>query len=99
MGRLKLPETETEYRNALIEAAELGAMRLAQQAGLLKPDMSLREAQRKYGIAVVNRWIKEGLVKKRKDGRNNAKVRIDRLEIEAVDKASNRGTYLTCKER
>lgn len=99
MGILKLPESETEYRNALVEAAEVGAMKALIDADILKPDMSLREAQRKYGIAIVNRWIKEKLITVRKDGPRNSKTRIDRVTIEAVAKASNRATYITAKER
>jgi len=99
MGRLRLPETETEYRNALVDAAELGAMKALETAGLLKPYIKLREANRMYGSAIVGRWYQEGLIHFIKDGNNNSSVRIDRIEIEATAKASNRGTYLSTKER
>ena len=94
-----LPQTETEYRNALIDAAEIGARKALEAAGLMKPYYKLREAQRLYGSSVVNRWIQEGLVHAIKDGNRNASVRINRLQIEIVAKTSNRSNYLTTQER
>jgi hypothetical protein len=94
-----LPQTETEYRNALIDAAELGARKALEVAGLIKPYLKLREAQRLYGSSVVNRWILEGLVSAIKDGTRNASVRINRVQIETVAKTSNRSNYLTTEER
>ena len=94
-----LPQTETEYRNALIDAAEIGARKALEAAGLMKPYYKLREAQRLYGSSVVNRWILEGLVHAIKDGNRNASVRINRLQIEIVAKTSNRSNYLTTQER
>ena len=96
---MRLPETETEYRNALVDAAELGAIKALEEADLLRPYLKLRQAQRKYGIAIVNRWIREGLIRPVKDGNRTASVRIDRIQIEAVAKASNRSTFLTTEER
>lgn len=96
---MRLPETEIEFRNALIDAAELGATKALMDAGVLKPYLKLREAQRLYGKAVVNRWISEGLITTIKDGERTASVRIDRLEIQTVAKTCNRATYLTTEER
>lgn len=96
---LILPQTEIEYRNALIDAAEIGAKRALEQAGLIKPYLKLREAQRLYGESIVNRWIKEGLIKTIKDGNRTASVRISRTQIEAVAMASNRSFYMTTEER
>lgn len=89
-----LPQTGIEYRNALIDAANIGAMKALEQAGLMKPYLKLREAQRLYGSAIVNRWIKEGIIIPIKDGDRNASVRIDRIQIESVAMTSNRATYL-----
>lgn len=96
---MRLPQTDTEFRNALVDAAEVGSMKTLIELDILKPDMSFREACRKYGPAIVPRWIKEGLIRPRKDGNNTSKLRIDRLEIDAVSKASNRSSYLTTEER
>lgn len=88
-----LPITETEFRNALIDAAEIGAKRALEAAGLIKPYLKLREAHRLYGVTTVNRWIKEGLITPLKDGERNSSVRIYRVDIEAVAKASNRASF------
>jgi hypothetical protein len=83
------PDIETI--NWMIDVAELASLKTRIEDDKLSPDLTLRAAQRKYGITNVNRWIKESLVHPRKDGDRNSKVRIDRVEIEAVNKASNRG--------
>ena len=94
-----LPKTETEYRNALLDSAEMGAKKVLQEIGYIRPYLKLKEAQRLYGSSDVNRWIKEGLITPKKDGPRNSSVRIDRIQIEAVAKASNRASYLTTEER
>jgi hypothetical protein len=96
---MRLPESITDYANALVDFSEMGAQKALIEMGRLKPYMSLNEANRKYGKALVNRWIKEGLVHIIKDGPRNARIRIDRIEIESVAKACNRATYLTTEER
>ena len=96
---LRMPETEIEFRNALIDAAEVGATKALMDVGALKPYLKLREAQRLYGKAVVNRWISEGLITTIKDGERTASVRIDRLEIQTVAKTCNRATYQNTEER
>jgi hypothetical protein len=96
---MRLPETITEFRNALIDAAELGAMKALERTDKLKPYMSERKACRMYGAGIVRRWNREGLVIVRKDGSDTASKRISCIEIEAVAKASNRATYLTTEER
>lgn len=96
---MTLPQTELEYRNALIDAAELGAKKALEQAGLMRPYMKQREAYRLYGESVVKRWIKEGLLKQIKDGNRTSTVRIDRMQIETLEMTSNRATYLSTNER
>ena len=65
----------------------------------LKPYISKREAYKLYGRAIVDRWIKEGLIKEIKDGENSSTVRIDRIQIEIIAKSSNRSSFLTTEER
>ncbi len=96
---MNLPQTEIEFRNALIDAAELGAIKALVQIGTLKPYLKLNEAKRTYGPAIVERWINEGLITPIKDGDNNASVRIERIQIETIAKTCNRATYLTTEER
>lgn len=91
---MRLPQTEIEYRNALIDAAEVGAKKALEEVGLIKPYLKLREAQRTYGHANVNRWIREQLITVVKDGNRNASVRISRIQLETLAKTSNRVNYL-----
>jgi hypothetical protein len=96
---MQLPQTEIEFRNALIDAAEIGARKALQEAGLIKPYLKLREAYRQYGESIVKRWIQEELIRPVKDGPRNASVRISRIEIDTVAKTANRASYLTIEER
>ena len=92
-----MPESETEYLNALIDAAELGAQKALLAVGAGKPFLSLKEAQRIYGYANVNRWLSEGLVSSAQDA-PNGKVRIDRVKIDAVARVSNRANFYRDKK-
>ncbi|HXH99224.1 MAG TPA: hypothetical protein VNI52_03070 [Sphingobacteriaceae bacterium] len=83
----------------LQDAAELGAQIALSKSGLLKPYLSKQDAYRLHGQSNVDRWIREGLLTPRKDGNASAKWRIDRIELEAIAKASNRHTYTMVKER
>lgn len=96
---LSLPQTEIEFRNALIDAACVGAQKVLIEIGVLKPFLKQREAYRLYGESVVKRWIKEDLIHPIKDGSRNASVRIDRIEIVTVAMTANRASYLTTSER
>lgn len=99
MDYLKLPQSRIEYMHALRDAAEMGANIALEAAGLLKPYLSMREAKRIYGPAIVDRWVKERLVTIIKDGNDTSTIRIDRIQIAVVAKSANRSTYLTTEER
>lgn len=95
---MRLPETEIEFRNALIDAAEVGAAKALIEVGALKPYFKLSEAYRIYGSGIVKRWIKEGLITPIKDGDKNANIRIDRIQILTLAKTCNRASYFSKKE-
>ena len=84
--------------NLMIDVAKLSSMQTLIEMNLVNSDISLREANRMYGSAIVGRWYQEGLINFFIEG-NTSGIRIDRIEIEATAKASNRGTYLSTKER
>ena len=84
---------DPEAINFIIDIAKLSSMQTLIEMNLIKSEISLREAQRKYGKGVVNRWHEEGLIKFIQDGPGR-RIRIYRVQIEAVSKASNRGTYM-----
>jgi hypothetical protein len=85
---MRLPATETEYRNALIDAADVAIKRYRAERGEEDRFISQRRAERAYGQRQVREWIKRGLVKRTKHGANNSKVTLDRIELEATKKAS-----------
>lgn len=91
-----LPDPQTV--NLMIDIAKLSSMQTLIEMNLIKSDISMREAYRKYGPAIVKRWHEEGLIKFLQDGPNK-RIRIDRIQIEAISKASNRGGYLSTEER
>lgn len=86
---MRIPQTETEFINALVDAAELGGQKALQEAGLLKDTMSMAAARKKYGPFYVRRWLQEGIVDKIQD-RPNGNIRLSRIQLEAAAKAGRR---------
>jgi hypothetical protein len=74
--------------------AELGATAALVKTGHLRPYLKKSEAFRLYGRKHVEHWIDTGLVTPRKDGDHSAAWRIDRIEIESVNKALGLLRYL-----
>jgi hypothetical protein len=81
----------------LKDQAELAAMAVLVQQGVLKRYLTQNQAHTIYGRSTVERWVKEGLVTLIKDGTKNAAIRIDRIQLEAVSKVSNRPSYGSIK--
>lgn len=74
--------------NLLMEhAAEMGATCALVRCGKLKPYLKKSEAFRLYGRPNVEKWIDRGWITPRKDGNHSAAWRIDRMELQAVQKA------------
>lgn len=88
-----------ELANLLRDASELAVKQYRIERGEEKPFISQSEAYRLFGEGVVKRWVKEGLIKRKKDGNNTSTVRYDRLELEILAKSNNRLTYLDSEER
>lgn len=77
----------------LADAAEMGANNALAKAGLLKPYMSKADAYRKYGTRTVQRWLKEGRIQLKKSSPGATKLMIERSQIEAVEKSTNKPVY------
>jgi len=90
---LRLPESEAEFIKSLEAAAQVATVQTLVSVGLLTPYVSLRESYRKYGEGLVNQWIKDGMVTKIKDGEGNTKVRISRVQLEAVAQTQSRAEW------
>jgi hypothetical protein len=88
--RIIIPETEAEFQLTIQSVVELTTTAVLSELGLLKSYISLNEAYKKYGEGTVERWHRQGLIRKIKDGEGTSPVRISRVEIESAAKASNR---------
>lgn len=88
-----------ELKSLLKEAAELGATKALIAVGQLPEMISQREAYKLYGPSTVKRWVKEGLIKRHKDGDATSKVRYSRIDLDILSKTNNRVTYLPTNER
>lgn len=88
-----------ELANMLRDAGDYAVRQYRIEKGEERPFLSQREAYRIFGEGLVKRWVREGLIKRRKDGEGTSTVRYDRLELEVLSKSNNRLTYLTTKER
>jgi hypothetical protein len=78
-----------QLRQMLRDAVEHGITAYRVEIGLEKPYLSLRGANKIYGKANVDKWIKNGIVHPNKDGLKNCKIRISRIELDLVSKTSN----------
>ena len=94
---------EKHLKDLLADAVEIGFKKGLMTGSVseikLKPYISKKEAYRLYGRAIVDRWIKEKLIKEIKDGDNSSTVRIDRIQIEIIAKSCNRSSFITTEER
>ena len=76
--------------NFMLEIATLASLKTRIEDEKISPYVCFREAARKYGAGVVRVWMDQGLITGLQDS-PGGKIRIDRLRLEAVAKASNRG--------
>ena len=87
---IRLPQSETEFLNALVDAAELGAKKALVNTGAIKGDVSIRQAERLAGAPRFRRWRAAGLIAVEKDGIGNTKGRVDLLKLNALMKVDKR---------
>jgi hypothetical protein len=92
-SKLILPESEIEFKKTIEVIVEFTTKAVLTKLDLLKPYLSLSEAYQAYGEGTVDRWLREDLIHKIKDGEGNSPVRISRIEIEAVAQTSNRAKW------
>jgi hypothetical protein len=97
--KVALPESEIEFAKALQVAAKVASVQTLVSAGIITPYISLRESYRLYGEGTVNRWIKEGVLTKIRDGEGNVKTRISRVQLEAVAQTQNRAEWYVRKSK
>lgn len=88
-----------ELKNLLADAVAIGGRRIQIETKQISRYISKNEAYESYGRRIVDRWLKEGLIKVSKDGDSSHKFRINRIEIESIAAASNRVSFFQHKER
>lgn len=77
-----LPQTDTEFRNALQDAADIAVTAFAAETGAIKAYITRHKAGQKYGHGIIRKWLKDGLIHANSDGR------LSVVELEATAKAS-----------
>lgn len=76
--------TRQFFLNALKMAAEYGASKALEEAGLDTPFISMNKAHKMYGKGTVKRMIDMGLINPEKDGINSSTIKIDKKELRAA---------------
>ncbi len=85
--------TPGQFQELIANAVNIGYQKALVENGQLKAYLSKADAYRKYGRRQVDRWIREKLVTKVKDGTNSSSIRLDRTELETVAMTSNRMSW------
>lgn len=81
MGNLILPQTEIEYRNALIDAAEVGAEKALIEIGSKSPVIKRTDAERLHSKSLIKTLINAELIVLKKNGGRNSTVYFDRIQL------------------
>ena len=80
-----------EQKNLIMESAALGASIALNRLGLIKDEISQREAFRVYGESLVRTWLNRGWITRIKPGAGNTKVTYSRNELDTVKQLFNKG--------
>lgn len=80
-NQLSLPQTETEYRNALIDAAEVGAEKALIEIGAKSPVIKRTDAERLYHKRTIKILVDAELIEPKKNGERNSAVYFDRIQL------------------
>lgn len=75
-----------EEKTMRMEMAELGAANILKRFGIIKDDISQREAYRLFGEARIRSWRNRGLIDRVKCGERNSKVTYSLIELELIDR-------------
>ena len=80
-----------EQKNLIMESAALGASIALNRLGLIKDEISQREAFRVYGESLVRTWLNRGWITRIKPGAGITKVTYSRIELDTVKQLYNKG--------
>lgn len=73
-----------EEKQIRIESAKLGAEIALSRLGLIKDDISQREAFRLAGESQIRSWVNEGLLIRINGKGRNSKLSYSRIEVETL---------------
>ena len=73
-------------KRELIDIAELGARKAISRLGLIKDEISQREAYRQFGEGRVKVWVRRKRCTRVKPGEGNSKATYSLIELEVLDK-------------
>lgn len=91
MPKIQVQDIDPEMIVLIQRITEAACIKTRIEDGVIKPYMSLTEAEEMYGADPVAAWRKAGLIKCEKDGDRNSKIRIDRYKIAVIAASSHRG--------
>ena len=83
--------TLIEEKQLRIESARMGAQIALSKLGLIKDEISQREAYRIFGESNVKSWKNEGLIKRVKIGENTSKSSYSLIELETIKNLKSNG--------
>ncbi|MEG1726052.1 MAG: hypothetical protein RR313_11725 [Anaerovoracaceae bacterium] len=75
-----------EEKTLRMEMAELGAANILKRFGIIKDEISQRQAYERFGEARIKSWKNRGLVSRVKCGERNSKVTYSLIELGLLDK-------------
>lgn len=75
-----------EEKNLRMEMAELGAANILKKFGIVKDEISQRQAYARFGEARIKSWKNRSLISRVKCGERNCKVTYSIIELELLDK-------------
>jgi hypothetical protein len=76
--------TILEEKKLRIESASMGAEIALNRLGLIKDEISQREAFRLFSEGKVRSWINQGLIGRVKTGNLNSKATFSRIELTTI---------------
>ncbi len=85
--------TPGQFQELIANAVNIGYEKALADNGQIKAHLTKAEAYRKYGRRQVDRWLREKLIDKIKDGTNSSSIRLDRTQLETVAMTSNRMSW------
>ena len=75
-----------EEKTLRIESASMGAEIVLKKLGIIRDEISQREAYRIFGEATVKSWLNAGLITRVKGDTANSKVTYSLIELETIQR-------------